>query len=245
MTTEVVWVVGFVVAVVVAAVLVSRWVVRRRAAARSSLPPLFYPVLPQSPLPMPHVNGSANGTPHSNSTAHANGAPPARATPQASSVVPSPATPIPRVVDDRSRPQPQPQRTVGSFGDEYRAGETVRFSRPSEQAVQLLPGHLEVLEGADRDREIRFVRVPGKPLQVMLGRDAGRLPNTVGLGSATVSRRHARMDYTEGRWHVTNLSQTNPLVVNDDEVTDADGSRPLVDGDRLQLGEVVLRFHEH
>ena len=80
---------------------------------------------------------------------------------------------------------------------------------------------------------------------MILGRDASRSPNMVGLGSPTVSRRHARLDYADGRWLVKNLSQTNPLVVNDDEVSEADAARPLADGDRLQLGEVVLRFHEH
>jgi pSer/pThr/pTyr-binding forkhead associated (FHA) protein len=66
----------------------------------------------------------------------------------------------------------------------------------------------------------------------------------VGLGSPTVSRRHARLDYTNGQWEIRNLSQTNPLVVND-ELSDSDVARPLVDGDRLELGEVVLRFHSH
>ena len=41
---------------------------------------------------------------------------------------------------------------------------------------------------------------------------------------------------------VENLSKTNPVVVNDDELSDIDGERPLVDGDRLELGEIVLRF---
>lgn len=251
MTTVVLLVVAV---VVVAAVVVVYWVVRRRAAAPSSLPPLFYPMPPRRTNEAPHVNGTAytngarpaNGTAHANGTSHTNEAPRAHPTPQANPVPLHAETPIRRaVVDDRPRPQPQPRRPVAPVDEHYRDGETVRFYRPVEQALQLLPGHLEVLEGTDRDREIRFVRVPGKPLQVMLGRDAGRYPNTVGLGSPTVSRRHARMDYADGRWHVKNLSQTNPLIVNDDELSDADAARPLADGDRLQLGEVVLRFHAH
>jgi pSer/pThr/pTyr-binding forkhead associated (FHA) protein len=111
--------------------------------------------------------------------------------------------------------------------------------------VQLLPGRLEVLAGETRHHEIRFVRIPGEPLQLILGRDAGPSRQYVGLGSATVSRRHARFTYVDGRWVVKNLSQTNPLVVNDDELSNTDDERPLVDGDRLELGEVVLRFHAH
>ena len=133
---------------------------------------------------------------------------------------------------------------VDEIDEEMRSPmETVRFVRPSDEPVQLLPGRLEVLAGTTRHREIRFVRVPGKPLHLFVGRDAGPEPQYIGLGSLTVSRRHARFAYADGRWLVKNLSQTNPLIVNDDELADIDDERPLVDGDRLELGEVVLRFH--
>jgi pSer/pThr/pTyr-binding forkhead associated (FHA) protein len=109
--------------------------------------------------------------------------------------------------------------------------------------VQLLPGCLEVVSGDPRHKEIRFVRMPGRPAELILGREPGDSPQYVALGSSTVSRRHARLAFTNGQWAVTNLSQTNPLVVNDQELSAKDGCRPLVDGDRLELGEVLLRFH--
>ena len=65
------------------------------------------------------------------------------------------------------------------------------------------------------------------------------------LNSSTVSRQHARLAYSGGKWVVANLSQTNPVVVNDQQLTDLDGERQLADGDRIELGEVVLRFHAH
>ena len=40
--------------------------------------------------------------------------------------------------------------------------ETVRFRRPADEALQLLPGRLEVLGGEPRREEIRFVRAPGE-----------------------------------------------------------------------------------
>jgi predicted component of type VI protein secretion system len=58
-----------------------------------------------------------------------------------------------------------------------------------------------------------------------------------------VSRRHARLDFAHNRWTVKNLSRTNPVIVNDDELSDTEVARPLADGDRLELGDVVLRFH--
>lgn len=120
---------------------------------------------------------------------------------------------------------------------------TVRFRRPADEAVELLPGRLEVLAGEPRHKEIRFVRAPGERPEVVLGRDLGDSPGQVALHSRTVSRRHARLAYQNGEWRVANLSQTNPVVVNDEVLLVGNGERPLADGDCLELGEVVLRFH--
>lgn len=129
-------------------------------------------------------------------------------------------------------------------GDQVPAtSETVRFVRPTDEVVQLLPGHLEVLSGDTRHQEIRFVRVAGQQPHLILGRNPGRSPQHVALNSSTVSRQHARLAYSGGKWMVANLSQTNPVVVNDQELTNLDGERQLADGDRIELGEVVLRFH--
>jgi hypothetical protein len=123
--------------------------------------------------------------------------------------------------------------------------ETVRFQRPTEDVVQLLPGHLEVLAGDSRHQEIRFVRVQGQQPHLILGRNPGRSPQHISLNSSTVSRQHARLAFAGGRWNVANLSRTNPVVLNDVELSNVDGERPLADGDRIELGEVVLRFHAH
>jgi hypothetical protein len=123
--------------------------------------------------------------------------------------------------------------------------ETVRFRRPVDEAVQLLPGRLEVLSGDPRHQEIRFVRVPGRPAELILGREPGDSAQHVALRSSTVSRQHARFAYVDGQWQIVNLSNTNPVVVNGDELMSHDAARGLNDGDRIELGEVVLRFRSH
>jgi len=144
-----------------------------------------------------------------------------------------------RAVGDRSVEIP-----TSMDGDQVPAtSETVRFVRPTDEVVQLLPGHLEVLSGDSRHQEIRFVRVAGQQPHLILGRNPGRSPQHVALNSSTVSRQHARLAFSGGKWMVANLSQTNPVVVNDQELTNLDGERQLADGDRIELGEVVLRFH--
>ena len=120
---------------------------------------------------------------------------------------------------------------------------TVRFRRPSDEPVQLLPGRLEVLAGEASHREIRFVRVPGRSAELTLGREPGDSAQHVTLRSTTVSRRHARFAFLDGRWAVMNLSHTNPIVINGAELSSTDASYYLRDGDRLELGEVVLRYH--
>jgi pSer/pThr/pTyr-binding forkhead associated (FHA) protein len=120
--------------------------------------------------------------------------------------------------------------------------ETMQFVRPTDEAVQLLPARLEVVSGMTPQQVIRFVRVPGKPAEMILGREVASSPQQVTLTSSTVSRRHARVTYDHGRWLVSNLSRTNPVVVNDHALEEFEGPRPLLDGDRIELGDVVLRF---
>ena len=134
----------------------------------------------------------------------------------------------------------------GASPAESDVSQPLHFRQPADATVQLLPGRLEVLAGEPRQhQEIRFIRVPGAPAELILGREPGPSPQHIAFESSTVSRRHARLAFADGRWALSNLSQTNPVVVNDQELTVRDGRRLLVDGDRLELGEVSLRFHAH
>ena len=132
--------------------------------------------------------------------------------------------------------------SVEAVATDLALNETVQFVRPTDEALQLLPARLEVVSGMSPQQVLRFVRVPGKPAEMILGREAASSPQHVTLTSSTVSRRHARVTYADGHWLVTNLSRTNPVVVNDRAIADFEGPRPLLDGDRIELGDVVLRF---
>jgi hypothetical protein len=210
-------------------------IMRRRAARQTAYAPI--------PLVFPMNAGISWETSMS--------APPVQTVEQspASTFAPPPGAPSPpsagppgRSFDDRSFRIPT---SLENDGHAPATSETVRFVRPTDEVVQLLPGHLEVLSGDTGHQEIRFVRVAGQQPQLILGRNPGRSPQHVSLNSSTVSRQHARLAYSGGKWMVANLSQTNPVVVNDQELTDLDGERQLADGDRIELGEVVLRFHAH
>jgi FHA domain len=122
-------------------------------------------------------------------------------------------------------------------------GGTVRFSRVAEGTLQLLPGRLEIIEGDDRGHDVRFVRSrPGVP-EITFGRNEGSPHRHVQLLSRTVSREHARMRFEGDRWSIVNLSRTNPVILNGEELPEAESSRVLNDGDRIEMGEIVFRFH--
>ena len=219
----------FLILVLAVAAVAAVFIMRRRAGQRTGYTPI--------PLVFPTNKGIAW-----ESTLAPPGAPSAAPTvaprPE-SSFAPPPVQRAYRPAADRPVDIP-----MSMDGDQVPVtSETVRFVRPADEVVQLLPGHLEVLSGDTRHQEIRFVRVAGQQPHLILGRNPGRSPQHVALNSSTVSRQHARLAYSGGKWMVANLSQTNPVIVNDQALTDLDGERQLADGDRIELGEVVLRFH--
>jgi len=121
-------------------------------------------------------------------------------------------------------------------------GHAIRFSVPAEGTLQFLPGRLEIGSGLDAGREIRFVHVPGpNGTEVTFGRTEGALYRHIQLRDKTVSRQHALLQWRDGHWYLRNLSETNPVARNGDELDTFD-AECLQDGDRLEMGEVVFTF---
>lgn len=126
--------------------------------------------------------------------------------------------------------------------EELSPNETVVFNRPVDEPIQILPGRLQVISGEPATDDFRLFSRLGEPARIVVGRDAGPPHRHITLHSPTVSRRHARMDFDNGVWTITNLSQTNPVLVNDRVLANGGSTRKLSDGDRIELGEVALRF---
>lgn len=122
---------------------------------------------------------------------------------------------------------------------------TVALNAGTEESLQLLPGALEVLEGAEHPTPIRFFRTAALEVaEVTLGRAHGPPYRHIHLWAPSVSRMHACMRFEAGRWKILNLSQTNPLRVNGLVLDAPEVGCILKDGDQLQLGEVVLCYRE-
>jgi hypothetical protein len=111
-----------------------------------------------------------------------------------------------------------------------------------KDTVVVLPGHLEVEVGSNVGEAIRFMRVKGEPADITIGAAEGPRHRHIKLPADTVSRTHARMQYQDGRWRITNLSANNPTLVNGQELDAAARTRLLDDGDMIQIGEMLLRF---
>jgi predicted component of type VI protein secretion system len=50
------------------------------------------------------------------------------------------------------------------------------------------------------------------------------------------------MSYDGKRWRLTNMSTTNPVVVNGAPLDGEGTSQVLSEGDRVEMGEVAFRF---
>ena len=143
-------------------------------------------------------------------------------------------------------PAAPPRRTPpAGFGDpSVHEGATIRFAIPGDHTLQFLPGRLEVVAGPDAGREVRFVRTSGEPLpEITFGRSEGPPYRHVQLLARTVSRQHARMSLLDEHWQLTNLSSTNPVVLNGRPLAQDEVAPLLVDGDRIEMGEVGFSFH--
>lgn len=151
--------------------------------------------------------------------------------------IPSPALHSPAKAYDR------PGNGSGTDG-ELVDGNTVRFYRPPDGTLQLLPGRLEIVAGEDIPHDIRFIRARGEEPEVTFGRSDGPPHRHIQLHARTVSRQHARMRFAEKRWLIENLSETNPVVINGRELDSVDGGYVLREGDRIEMGEVVFLFRE-
>ena len=91
---------------------------------------------------------------------------------------------------------------------------------------------LFVIQGADQGKRFEFTFSP-----VALGRDDS---NGIRLHDTEVSRRHAELRLEQGAYRVLDLSSANGTFVNDQRVDQS----VLNSGDRVQLGQTVLLFHE-
>ncbi len=216
----------------------------RRERARTETGQGADPAGAESPAPSPTLPVPAE-LPPAQPTAPS-GLAQAPAPPPPQPPVAPPAEPHARGVAPPSPAPTSPPQQNGSGARPAPAPAVAVSGGAMEGTLQLLPGRLELLEGggAGMAREVRFVRVPGRDPEVTFGREEGDPFLHVRLNLPTVSRRQARLRFRDGRWTLHNESHTNPTLVSGDPLSPDGPGRVLNDGDRIEMGTVIYRFHQ-
>jgi len=151
--------------------------------------------------------------------------------------VPSAAAPAVAPVQLAFDAPPAPQQVI--------EGRTIKMHAPPPGTLKLLPGWLEVTAGDETVREIRFYRIKGDAVpETTFGRATGRPYAHIQLKPMTVSSRQARILFDGGSPKLTNFAtaESNPTKVNGRELA-ANETVALSEGDKIEMGEVVFKFH--
>lgn len=151
--------------------------------------------------------------------------------------VPYITTPIPGLSDMSystfSNPEPKILETP-----------TIKIAAPPSGTLKLLPGHLEVVDGDDKLKEIRFYKIKNQEeAEITFGRGSGPTYTHVQLKPMTVSLKQAKLIYTNGKYVLINYAAVNPTMVNTEPLP-KDGSVTLEEGNKIVMGEVSFIFHE-
>jgi len=244
-----------VLAITVFAMRVARWR-RDQAMRRHSAPVLVMPLagddLAVAPRPaLPREEGSTpRHPPASMARISPSSSAAVRITPVSEHTVPHDGEPDVVVVPDddhktiRTGPFRPGEARPGSPSAHLVQGSQVRFFRAEEGTLEFLPGRLEVVAGDDVGQEIHFARQVGdEDITITFGRSEGPPLRHVQLLDPTVSRQHARMTFAGQRWHLSNMSTTNAVMLNGAALPDHGDGITLQDGDRLEMGAVQFVFH--
>lgn len=114
---------------------------------------------------------------------------------------------------------------------------------PPPGPQDVLPGRFLVDEG-DRQTELRIFRTgPGERVETTIGRDPGPPYRHIQLLPESVAGKHAKLVFDRRSWSLINYARANPTRVNGEEVEE-NASRRLVDGDRIEIGEIVMTYRE-
>ena len=97
-----------------------------------------------------------------------------------------------------------------------------------------LRAKIEVTSGPDAGKVWRLATAR----EYMVGRGAN---NEIRLTDKTVSSVHARLEWQEGMWFVSDLGSKHGTYVQGEKVK---GRKALFDGDTLRLGKTSIEFKE-
>ncbi len=123
-------------------------------------------------------------------------------------------------------------------------GKTIVIAEAPAGTLKLLPGRFEVLNGDDTIREIRFYKTRHQgETEITFGREVEPDYSHIQLKPRTVSGKHAKLVWTNGKYSLFNYSDVNPTTVNGEPMA-KEASVVLEPGCRIEMGEVAFIYHE-
>jgi len=130
---------------------------------------------------------------------------------------------------------------------DYIEGSVIKFHTPPPDTLKLLPGYFEIVGGETKLEEVRLFQISEEPvIETTIGRLPGEPYRHIQLQSHTVSRKQAKLFYTNEIYSLTNYAPktSNPTMINGEEMIENE-TRVLEEGDRIAMGEVELIYHVH
>ena len=123
--------------------------------------------------------------------------------------------------------------------------QTVKLSPSTDRTLKFIPGQFIMLSGKDRGKPFRVAGFPTPEGSIItLGRDpveGERAFAHIQLNVQTVSRKHAELNFKSGQLFIKNLSETNPIEVNGEEI-EVNTEVPLPLDSELRLGEIRMKY---
>lgn len=136
----------------------------------------------------------------------------------------------------------EPAKSTSPAEEEF---QTVKLASTSDKTLKFIPGQFIMLSGKDRGKPFRVAGFPTPEGSIItVGRDpveGERAFAHIQLDVQTISRKHAELIFKNGQLHIKNLSETNPIEVNDSEINVGE-EVPLPLDSELRLGEIRMKY---
>lgn len=141
----------------------------------------------------------------------------------------------------KSEKTEKPAKAEGD-SDEF---QTIKIAASTEMTLKFIPGQFIILTGQDRGKAFRVSGFPTPEGHLItVGRDpveGARAYAHIQMDVPTVSRKHAELVFKDKVLYLKNLSDTNPIQLNSEEIPV--GEFVVLDLDsELRIGEIRMKY---
>jgi len=123
--------------------------------------------------------------------------------------------------------------------------QTIKIAASTEMTLKFIPGQFIILTGQDRGKAFRVSGFPTPDGHVItVGRDpveGDRAYAHIQMDVPTVSRKHAEMVFKDKVLSIKNLSDTNPIQLNSEEIPVGEFVELNLDSE-LRIGEIRMKY---